>query len=79
LSHGVPLVTGGGAEQSPVAGSQIPAVWQTSGAVHVTAVPPVQTPAWQVSRPSHFVALSQAVLSGAFEVVQVPSAAQTAT
>jgi hypothetical protein len=36
-------------EQTPVAGSQVPAVWHESGAVHTTGFDPVQTPAWQVS------------------------------
>jgi hypothetical protein len=78
-SHAVPLGNCAGVEQVPLAGSQVLAPWQASAPGHVTAVPPVQMPAWHVSRPSHFVALSQAVLSGTFAVVQVPSAAQTPT
>src|SRR3989442_966554 len=38
-----------GFEQVPVAGSQVPTVWHWSAAVQVTGLPPVQTPAWQVS------------------------------
>jgi hypothetical protein len=38
-----------GWEQVPVAGSQVPAVWHWLSGVHVRGVPPVQTPAWQVS------------------------------
>jgi hypothetical protein len=38
-----------GFEQAPVDGLQVPAVWHWSCAVHVTGLPPVQTPAWQVS------------------------------
>jgi hypothetical protein len=33
-----------GLEQIPLAGLQVPAVWHWSLAVHVTGVPPVQTP-----------------------------------
>ena len=39
----------GGLEQAPVAGLQVPARWQSSEAVQTTGLPPVQTPAWQVS------------------------------
>jgi hypothetical protein len=38
-----------GLEQMPVAGSQRPALWQSSCAMQVIALDPVQTPAWQVS------------------------------
>ena len=33
----------------PVPGSHTPALWQRSDAVHTTAGPPWQTPAWQLS------------------------------
>src|SRR5215831_15042575 len=46
--HVVPLVAFG-FEQTPVAGSQVPATWHWSDAVQTLAVPPVQTPAWQAS------------------------------
>src|SRR5207253_2002595 len=38
-----------GFEQAPLAGSQVPATWHWSLAVQVTGLPPVQTPAWQLS------------------------------
>ena len=41
--HAVPFAAGG-FEQVPVAGSQVPAAWHWSWAVHTTAVP-VQSPA----------------------------------
>jgi hypothetical protein len=40
---------GGGVEQTPVEGAQVPALWQESGAEQVTALPPTQAPAWHVS------------------------------
>ena len=43
------LLAFAGLEQFPVPGSHVPAVWHTSEAEQVTAVPGVQTPAWQVS------------------------------
>ena len=46
--HGDPFALAG-FEHAPVAGSQVPASWHWSVAVQVTGVPPVQTPAWQVS------------------------------
>src|ERR1051325_1182098 len=33
-----------GFEQTPVAGLQVPATWHWSDAVHVTGLPPMQTP-----------------------------------
>jgi hypothetical protein len=35
--------------QMPVAGAHTPTPWHWSEAVHVTGVPDVQTPSWQVS------------------------------
>src|SRR5437867_269735 len=35
--------------QTPDAGSQVPAVWHWSAAVHTTGFAPTQAPAWQVS------------------------------
>src|SRR2546430_123368 len=43
----------GGFEQAPVAGLQVPAVWQESCAAQVTGFVPVQVPAWQVSACVH--------------------------
>jgi hypothetical protein len=40
-----------GFEQMPVAGLHVPATWHWSDAVHVTGLPPVQTPVWQVEVP----------------------------
>jgi hypothetical protein len=47
-SQVVPL-TAIGLEQAPVAWLQVPATWHWSDAVQTTGLPPVQTPAWQVS------------------------------
>jgi hypothetical protein len=44
----VPFVFAG-FEQTPVEGLQVPAVWHWSRAVHVTGLPPVQVPDWQLS------------------------------
>jgi hypothetical protein len=38
-----------GFEHAPVDALQVPATWHWSDATHVTGLPPVQTPAWQVS------------------------------
>lgn len=46
--HDVPSVLFG-FEQVPVVGLQVPAAWHWSLAVQVTGLPPVQTPATQVS------------------------------
>jgi hypothetical protein len=46
----VPSAAGVWAEQTPVAGKQVPATWQASVATgQVTGLPPTQAPAWQVS------------------------------
>ena len=42
-----------GVGQAPVAGMHAPTVWQASGAVHVSVLPAVQTPATHVSLESH--------------------------
>jgi hypothetical protein len=47
LSQVAPFVLFG-FEQTPVAGSHVPAVWHWSSAVHVTGVP-VHVPFWHVS------------------------------
>src|SRR5439155_1732652 len=46
--HGVPLSLAG-LLQPPGAGSQLPAVWHWSAAVHTTRLAPTQAPAAQVS------------------------------
>jgi hypothetical protein len=50
--HDVPFAATG-LEQAPVVVSQVPATWHASLAVHVTALPPVQVPLWQVSASVH--------------------------
>jgi hypothetical protein len=62
----------GGFEHAPVAGSQLPATWHWSSAVHVTGVPPVHTPAWQVSDMVHGLPSLQTVPLGAFGLEHVP-------
>src|SRR5579863_4474612 len=54
LVHGLPSLQAvplgaSGLEQMPVEGSQVPAAWHWSEAVHTTGLDPVHTPAWQVS------------------------------
>src|SRR3989441_10009258 len=63
-----------GFEQVPVAGSQVPTVWHWSAAVQVTGLPPVQTPAWQVSVWVQALLSLHAVPSAALGVAQVPVA-----
>jgi hypothetical protein len=46
--HDVPLPASG-LLQSPVPGSQMPAIWQPSSGMHTTGLEPVQTPSWQLS------------------------------
>ena len=48
------------------------AVWQAGGVVHVTAVPGVQAPAWQVSAPLHASASAHDVPSASAGYVQAP-------
>jgi len=48
--HDVPFALAG-FEQVPVCGSHVPARWHWSNAVHVTGLPPVQAPAWQLDVP----------------------------
>src|SRR5437867_4412692 len=68
----VPLATGWGFGQVPVAGSQLPPVWHWSGAGHTMPVP-LQTPAWQVSPVVQVLPSLQAVplATGGFEQVPV--------
>ena len=51
VSPSLQLVPSGllGFEQVPVAGSQVPALWQASLAVHERGLEPTQLPDWQVS------------------------------
>ena len=42
-----------GAEHCPVDVLHVPAVWHESGALHVTWLPAVHVPDWQVSFKSH--------------------------
>src|SRR5437870_1034018 len=68
----VPLATGWGFGQVPVAGSQLPPVWHWSGAGHTMPVP-LQTPAWQVSPVVKVLPSLQAVplATGGFEQVPI--------
>src|SRR5437867_7387206 len=52
-----------GSEHAPVPGSQLPTWWHSSLAAHATGLPPVQTPAWQMSTRVHRSLSSQAVPS----------------
>jgi hypothetical protein len=57
--------------QVPVDGSQVPAVWQLSCAVHVTAVPE-QVPEWHASLVVHALLSLHEVPSAAFGLLHVP-------
>jgi hypothetical protein len=46
--HVVPFAAAG-FEHAPLVGSQVPATWQASLAVHVTGFPPVHVPLWHES------------------------------
>jgi hypothetical protein len=73
-SHTLPSGSGG-VEHFPVFGSQVPAAWHGSIAVHVFGVPPVHTPAWQVSSCVHSSPSSHATPSGsAGEAEHIPVA-----
>jgi len=61
-----------GFEQDPVCGSQTPATWHWSLAVHVTGLAPVQAPDWHVSLCVHAFPSLHAVPFAAFGFVQVP-------
>jgi hypothetical protein len=56
----------------PVPGLHAPTSWHWSSAVQVTGLPPVQTPAWQVSVCVHLLPSSQPVSSGAAGFEQAP-------
>src|SRR5438477_559625 len=60
--------------QAPVAGSQVPAVWHWSAAVHTTGFAPTQAPAWQVSLCVHALASLQLVRLGLAGLLQAPAA-----
>src|SRR5437870_13530639 len=64
----------GGLLQVPVAGSQVPAVWHWSEAVHTTGFVPTQAPAWQVSVCVHALPSLQGAPSAFTGVLQVPVA-----
>src|SRR5438477_321353 len=60
--------------QAPVVGSQVPAVWHWSAAVHTTGFAPTQAPAWQVSLCVHALASLQLVPLGLAGLLQTPDA-----
>src|SRR5439155_572477 len=60
--------------QAPDAGSQVPAVWHWSAAVHTTGFAPTQAPAWQVSLCVHALASLQLVPLGLAGLLQAPDA-----
>jgi hypothetical protein len=64
----------GGLEHTPVAGSQVPALWQASVAVQTFADPPWQAPPWHVSPLVHELPSLQAVPFGAAGLEQAPVA-----
>src|SRR5213083_2475679 len=72
-SHGAPLSLAG-LLQVPVVGSQVPAVWHWSEAVHTTGLAPTQAPAWQVSLCVHALASLQLVPLGLAGLLQTPDA-----
>src|SRR5262249_29247583 len=57
--------TGSPAEQLPLAGSQVPAVWQAFDGVHTLGVPDWHTPLWQASPLVQALLSSQVVPFGA--------------
>jgi hypothetical protein len=59
-------------EHAPVDGSQVPATWHASLAVHVTGFEPAHAPAWHVSVFVHALPSLQAVPSGAAGFEQAP-------
>src|SRR5947208_2849499 len=60
--------------QAPVVGSQVPAVWHWSEAVHTTGFAPTQMPAWQASVCVQALASSQLVPLGLAGLLQAPDA-----
>jgi hypothetical protein len=71
--HGVPFAAGG-FEHNPVEGSQLPALWQESSAVHTTGSPPTQVPEKHMSLRVHSDESLQAVPSVAGGWVHEPVA-----
>jgi hypothetical protein len=67
----VPSVAAG-FEQAPDFGSQVPATWHWSEAVHVTGVPALHEPAEQTSEPLHASPSLQLVPSASAGFVQAP-------
>jgi len=63
-----------GFEQIPVPGSQVPATWHWSEAMHVSGLDPVQVPAWQVSSCVHRLPSLHGVLSAAVGFEHAPVA-----
>jgi hypothetical protein len=63
-----------GSEHVPVAGSQVPAMWQLSEGVHSTGFSPVHVPAWQASVWVQASESSQTVPSAAAGSEHVPVA-----
>ena len=59
-------------EHIPVAGSQLPATWHWSLAVHVTGFDPVHAPAWHAYNVLHLLLPVHAVPSGAPGFEQAP-------
>src|SRR5205823_3791912 len=72
-SHGAPLSLAG-LLQAPVVGSQVPAVWHWSAAVHTTGFAPTHAPAWYVSLCVHALASLQLVPLGLAGLLQTPDA-----
>src|SRR5436190_1619958 len=77
--HALPSVQGvpsamAGLVQAPVAGSQVPAVWHWSEAVHTTGFVPTQAPATQASVCVHTLPSVQGVPSAWAGLVQAPVA-----
>src|SRR5439155_2527616 len=64
----------GGFEQTPVAGSHVPARWHGSVAEQTIGFAPVQAPQWEVSVRVQALASLQAVPSGAGGFEQTPVA-----
>jgi hypothetical protein len=64
----------GGFEQLPVDGLQTPGTWHWSDAAHVFGLPPVQTPAWQVSVCVHALSSLHGALFGFAGSEQTPVA-----
>jgi hypothetical protein len=69
-----------GFEHAPVPGSQVPALWHWSLAVHTTGFAPVHAPDWQVSARVQTFPSLHTFPSGARGVLQAPVAgSQTPT